>query len=172
MKPPHETWTIRTETPKDHTAIGDITKAAFRLAEHSSGTEAAIIDTLGRTGALSLSLVASIDDEIVGHVAFSPVAIDPVRTGWFGLGPIAVRPDWQKRGIGNALTREGLARLSRAGAKGCVVRGAPDYYRRFGFETDSMLRFPGAPAEFFLKLAFDGTTPSGPVTYHCAFYAV
>jgi putative acetyltransferase len=162
---------IRPEQPEDIEAIRQITKAAFAPVEHSSQTEAAIVDALREAGALTISLVAVADGDVVGHVAFSPVAIDEADKGWYGLGPVSVRPDRQKRGIGGTLIREGLGRLAQIAAKGCVVLGDPAYYGRFGFAHDPGLRFGGAPAEYFMRLAFDGVMPSGHVSYHAGFNA-
>lgn len=162
---------IRPEKPEDATSIRMITEAAFRLNDHSSGTEGAIIDALREAGALAISLVAVIDDEAVGHIAFSSVTIDGQHRGWFGLGPVAVRPDLHRRGVGSALIREGLSRLRQAGANGCVLVGDPAYYRRFGFENDPALRYEGLPAEYFMRLAFNDPAPTGRVTFHAGFDA-
>ncbi len=160
---------MRPERPEDADTIREVTRAAFEQAPHSSGTEAAIVDGLRAAGALVVSLVAVENEEVVGHVAFSPVTIDGAATGWFGLGPVSVRPDRQGAGIGQALIRQGLDRLRLMGAQGCVVLGEPDYYRRFGFENDAALRYPPAPPEYFLRLAFGTARPAGDVAYHVAF---
>ena len=160
---------IRRERLEDKEAIAALVKAAFASAEHSSGTEAQIVERLRAAGALTLSLVAEDGGEIVGHAAFSPVALDGKSTGWFGLGPVAVRPDRQRQGIGDALISEGLGQLVAYGAAGCVVLGEPAYYGRFGFTTDERLRYPGPPPEYFQALAFGGAIPSGTVAYHPAF---
>ena len=162
---------IRPEQPHDIDLIGKLITAAFAAAEHRSGTEAAIVDALRRAGALTLSLVATEGENLVGHVAFSTVLIDGVDRNWFGLAPVAVEPVWQRRGIGQSLIRAGFHRLRELGAQGCVVLGEPAYYKRFGFETDPTLRFAAAPAEYFLRLAFAAQAPSGRVTYHSAFEA-
>ena len=94
---------IRDERPGDEDAIHALTAEAFRPMPYSSGTEPAIIRALRASGALTLSLVAVEDGAIVGHVAFSPVAIDGQDEGWFGLGPISVSADRQRQGIGRAL---------------------------------------------------------------------
>jgi putative acetyltransferase len=159
------TMEIRSEQPED-IAIRQITKVAFAPKEYSSQTEAAIVDALRSSGVLTISLVAVIDGEVVGHVAFSPVTIDGEDRRWYGLGPVSVRPDRQKKGIGERLILEGLARLAKAGAKGCVVLGDPGYYKRFGFENDPSLRFKQAAADHFVRLAFDGPAPSGRVAFH------
>lgn len=160
---------IRQEQEQDHDAVKQVTDGAFALMEHSNQTEPAIISALRDAGALTISLVATDGDEIIGHVAFSPVTIDGEDHGWFGLGPVSVRPDLQGRGIGGALIRQGLHELRAQGAAGCVVLGDPGYYRRFGFENDPDLRYPGAPPEYFMRLTFGSSDPAGHVEYHVAF---
>ena len=162
---------IRSEQATDIATIREITKAAFALMAYSSQTEAEIIDALRAAGALTLSLVALDQGEIIGHVAFSPVTIDGEDKGWYGLGPVSVRPDRQKSGIGGRLIREGLEHLAKSGTKGCVLLGDPGYYRRFGFENHAGLRLEGVPAEYFMAKAFEGPVPSGHVSYHEGFDA-
>lgn len=162
---------IRQEQEQDYDAIKQVTADAFALMEHSNQTEPAIIAALRDAGALAISLVATDGDEIIGHVAFSPVTIDGEDHRWFGLGPVSVRPDRQGRGIGNALIRQGLNELRAQGAAGCVLLGDPGYYRRFGFENDPDLRYPAAPPEYFMRLTFGGGDPTGQVEYHAAFGA-
>ena len=120
---------------------------------------------------MSLSLVAEMDEKIVGHVAFSTVMIDEKDQGWYGLGPISVSPELQKQGVGSAVIHEGLARLREKGAKGCVLEGSPKYYQRFGFKSYPGLVYEFAPApEYFMALPFFETVPTGKVEYHEAFY--
>lgn len=160
---------ILPETPRDREAIYALTQDAFKDHPHSQHTEGRIIDALREAGALTLSLAAWDGDEMVGHVAFSPVAVSDGSRDWYGLGPLAVRPDRQRRGVGAALLQEGLARLRAQGAAGCVVLGDPDYYGRFGFVATPGLTYPGVPPEYFMALAF--TRPAqGEVAYHAAFY--
>ncbi len=160
---------IRPEQPADSDAIRALTTEAFATAPHSSGTEAAIVDGLRAAGALTLSLVAVEDGEIVGHVAFSPVTVDGAERGWFGLGPVSVRSSRQRGGIGSGLIREGLRRLREMGADGCVLLGDPAYYGRFGFANDPALVLEGVPPEYFMRLGFGGEMPAGTVRYHAAF---
>ncbi|WP_210160546.1 GNAT family N-acetyltransferase [Beijerinckia indica] len=162
---------IRAERAGDAQTIRQVTDTAFKLNTHSSGTEGAIIDALREARALTVSLVATVDKEVVGHVAFSPVTIDGRDLSWFGLGPVSVRPDFHRQGIGGALIREGLVRLKQAGAAGCLLLGDPAFYRRFGFENDPALKFEDAPAEYFLRLPFGSSTPSGIVAFHEGFAA-
>jgi len=162
---------IRPERPEDVDTIRRLTAAAFRDMPHSSQTESAIVDALRGAGALAISLVAVEDGEIVGHVAFSPVAINGEFSGWYGLGPVSVWPARQRKGIGQALIREGLGRLEQMGAQGCVVLGDPVYYSRFGFASDPDLRYGDVPPEYFQQLAFADAMPQGEVAYHAGFDA-
>ena len=126
---------IRPETSGDIDAISEVTRAAFETLEISNQTESFIIEALRAAKALTLSLVAELDGRVVGHVAFSPVTISDGTRDWYGLGPVSVLPEYQRRGIGTALIREGLLRLKALGARGCCLVGHPAYYRRFGFEN-------------------------------------
>jgi putative acetyltransferase len=163
---------VREEIAADIPAIRALVTAAFRAAPHASGAEAAILDAVRAAGALKLSLVACDEaNDVLGHAAFSPVLIDGRNSGWFGLGPLAVRPDRQRQGIGAELVHAGLARLAGAGAGGVVVLGDPAYYGRFGFKATPGLLLPQVPARYFLALGLDGAIPTGTVAYHPAFTA-
>jgi putative acetyltransferase len=161
-----EVMQIRRERPDEGPAIRALVRAAFT----GGGHEPDIVDRLRAADALTLSLVAIERDEIVGHVAFSPMRIDGCDLGWLGLGPLAVRPDRQRRGIGSALVRQGLAMIGAMGASGCVLLGSPAYYGRFGFAADARLTLPGFPPDHFQCLAFAGhDIPQGEATFHAAF---
>ena len=168
---------IRAERPGDAVVIAALTTAAFADAQHSSGTEAAIVDGLRAAGVLSLSLVA--EDEagnIIGHIAFSPVEItsegEAIAPNWYGLGPVSVAPERQGQGIGGALIHEGLMQLEKMGAAGCVLLGDPGYYSRFGFIANAGPIYPGPPPEYFQALALgDNVMVQGIVRYHIAFNA-
>ena len=166
----HKT-TIRNETDGDVNAITEVTVAAFRTLEISNHTEQFIIEALRAAEALTVSLVAETDGRVTGHIAFSPLAISDGTRNWYGLGPVSVEPEYQRRGIGNALIREGLSRLKALGAGGCCLVGHPEYYRRFGFENALRLVCEGVPPEVFFALSFDGHTPQGTVTFHEGFGA-
>lgn len=162
-------FAIRPEEPGDADAIGGVTAAAFEGHPHSDGSEPQVIARLRRAGALALSLVAVEEGQIVGHVALSAVELSSGEAGWFGLGPVAVAPPRQGAGIGSALIRAVLDRLRARGAAGCVLVGAPGYYRRFGFEACARLVLPGVPPSHFLAISFGGPVPEALVRYHAAF---
>lgn len=161
---------LRPEGPGDEAVIGAVTAAAFEGHPHSDGSEPQIVARLRAAGVLTLSLVAEEKGEVVGHVAFSPVTFSGGEQGWFGLGPISVRPDVQGQGIGSRLVREGLRRLREDGAMGCVLVGEPAYYQRFGFSTEHDLTTPGVPREYLLALPLNGPVPSGIVAFHPGFF--
>ena len=102
--------------------------------------EALLVDRLRENGRLLISLVAAVEDTIVGHIAFSPVTIKVAKTELIGAGlaPVAVLPKWQRRGVGAQLIRAGLSASEAAGTPFIVVLGEPDYYRRFGFKKASL----------------------------------
>jgi putative acetyltransferase len=162
---------IRDERPVDCAAIDAVTVAAFLDAPYSDHTEQFIVMALRRAGALTVSLVAEVGGEVVGHVAVSSVTISDGSAGWFGLGPISVLPERQRRGIGSRLMEAALAALRSKGAAGCVVLGEPAYYGRFGFRREPQLVFPDAPAEYFQAIAFGPSLPRGVVAYHDGFGA-
>ena len=165
------TISVRPETPDDIAAIHSLTEEAFRYAEHASHTEQFITDALRNAGQLAISLVAVDQNQIVGHVAISPVSLSDATIGWYGLGPVSVSPSRQRKGIGSMLVGSALAALRRQGAQGCVVLGEPSYYSRFGFRAFPSLVLPGVPAEYFQALAFVSPVPSAQVQYHESFDA-
>jgi putative acetyltransferase len=162
---------IRDETKADVAVISEVTIAAFATMEISNHTEQFIIEALRSARALTLSLVAEVDGRVLGHIAFSPVSISDGTDNWYGLGPLSVLPEYQRRGIGKALIQEGLSRLKKLGAKGCCLVGHPEYYKKFGFGNIPELVHEGVPPEVFLALSFDGSTPQGFVTFHEGFKA-
>lgn len=163
--------TIRDETDADVKAIAEITVAAFKTLEISNHTEQFIIGALRVAKALTVSLVAEADGRVVGHIAFSPVTISDGSRDWYGLGPVSVMPEYQRRGIGKSLIQEGLSRLRKLNAKGCCLVGHPQYYRKFGFENVTGLVLEGVPPEVFFALSFDGHVPQGDVIFHEGFKA-
>jgi putative acetyltransferase len=123
---------VRPEAPADAAAARAVNDAAFGRTD-----EARVVDALREAGRLTVSLVAVDGDEVIGHIAFSPATLhdDDGTHAIAGLGPMAVRPDRQRLGIGSALVREGLDACRRLGHDVIVVLGHPDFYSRFGFVT-------------------------------------
>jgi putative acetyltransferase len=167
---------IRDEAVGDAPAVRLVNEEAF-----GSQVEASLVDAL-RTGCDDrLSLVAEQDGAIVGHILFTPVEIGAAGGGvrGYGLAPMAVRPGWQRRGIGSALITEGTRRLREAGASYVIVLGHPEYYPRFGFERASQhgvrCQWPGVADEAFMLLVLDAAVAprlAGVARYRPEFDAV
>jgi len=162
---------IRNEKDADVDTITEVTVAAFKTLEISNHTEQFIIEALRANDALKVSLIAELDGHVVGHVAFSPVTISDGTQNWYGLGPVSVLPEHQRKGIGKSLILEGISRLKGLNAKGCCLVGHPDYYRKLGFKNLSGLVHEGVPQEVFLGMSFDGKIPQGTVNFHDGFKA-
>lgn len=160
---------LHAEKPSDVGAIESVTRAAFLNQPHSRQTEWALVTGLREAGALTLSLVAQVNGELVGHIAFSAVHIAGGATGWYCLAPLSVLPDYQHQGVGTELVWQGLRNLRRRGAAGCVVLGEPAYYGRFGFRSTPALQLDQAPPGCFLVRPFERVVPLGEVHLHAAF---
>jgi len=162
---------IRNETPGDVGAITEVTVAAFKNLAISRHTEQFVVEALRAADALTISLVAEMDGRVAGHIAFSPATLSDGTPDWYGLGPVSVLPEHQRKGIGKALVEEGLSRLRNLNARGCCLVGHPEYYRKFGFKNIPGLAYEGVPPEVFFALSFDGSVPQGTVSFHDAFQA-
>lgn len=120
---------IRPEAPSDLAAVRAVNEAAF-----GTSGEADLVDTLRDKVQPLVSLVADLDGSVVDHILFSPVTLTPgADVMLMGLGPMAVLPEHQRRGIGSALVAEGLKRCAALGCDAVIVLGHPAYYPRFGF---------------------------------------
>jgi putative acetyltransferase len=117
---------IRDERAGDAAAIREVNDLAF-----DQPLEGRIVEALRAHDAVLVSLVAVVDGQVVGHILFSPASV----AGCTGaaLGPMAVRPEHQRRGIGAALIDAAMTRLAGAGCPFVVVLGHTEYYPRFGF---------------------------------------
>ena len=162
---------VRKERARDTLVIYEVTVEAFLEAPHTDHTEQFVVNALRESGALAVSLVAEVDNNIVGHVALSAVTISDGAEGWYGLGPISVLPSEQGKGIGSRLMNEAISELNNLEAGGCVLLGDPRYYHRFGFKALQCLILPEVPPEYFQALILQGELPQGIVTYHDSFSA-
>lgn len=160
---------IREECEEDKEAIYALTLEAFALMPFSNGTEAPIIDQLREDGDLLLSLVAEDEGDILGHIAFSPVTLNGISADWVGLGPVSVSLELQKQGIGGKLIKQGLSIMKERGAAGCALIGDPNYYKRFGFQSDGSLEYGDTPLAFVQWLSFGDDKASGRLKFVPAF---
>ncbi|AFY62192.1 GNAT family N-acetyltransferase [Synechococcus sp. PCC 6312] len=140
------------EQPADIPQVQRVNELAF-----GRGSEAELVNKLrGLVG--TYSFVAVVQGQVVGHVFFSPVRIlgqSPEHLSLLGLAPVAVLPDWQRKGIGQRLISQSLESLKLAGVAAIVVLGDPNYYQRFGFVTSQFHRLAcefDVPDEYFMVL--------------------
>lgn len=147
---------IRPETPTDYPAV-----AAVLLAAFPGPAEARLVEQLRHRPDFrpELSWVAETAGAVVGHILLTPIRIEPAAgeasSSSLALAPVAVRPEWQRRGIGARLMEAGLAAARAAGYGSVVLLGHPAYYPRFGFEPASRwgIRAPFAvPDDAFMAL--------------------
>ncbi|MCZ6655013.1 MAG: N-acetyltransferase [Planctomycetota bacterium] len=165
---------IRSEHVGDHVAIAEVNREAFGQ-EGEPRLVAALRDAEGFDP--QLSLVTLRDDAVVGHILFSPIELvrDEAKVPALALAPMAVRPEYQRQGIGSALVRAGLKACGRAGYRMVVVLGHADYYPRFGFTPAGKrgVRAPfDVPDEAFMVLGLvDGGLDdvAGVVRYPAPF---
>ena len=126
---------VRAEEIADRDAVHRINELAFGQPD-----EANLVDALRSKASPFISLVAIVDEQIAGHIFFSPVTIECGEGGFeaMGLAPMAVLPEYQNQGIGSQLVREGLKECARIGHEIVVVLGHPEFYPRFGFAPASL----------------------------------
>ncbi|MFJ4187950.1 GNAT family N-acetyltransferase [Kitasatospora sp. NPDC089509] len=172
--------TTRVECPQDAPATRRVHMAAFPGPD-----EADLVDALRRDPAWlpGLSVVA-VDDSglVVGHALLTRLRVGGNGGGGGGgdalaLAPVAVAPEWQRRGVGELVVRAALSAAEEAGEKLVVVLGDPDYYGRFGFTPAGRHEVTGpfeVPEAYFQALplaAYDGG-PRGLCRYPEPFVGV
>ena len=121
---------IRPESEKDYPAIRNFLLPLSQIIPIAIRPSICIVEALRTSNALTLALVAEADGNVVGHIAFSPAEVNGVDCLWFTLGPIAVMPEFQRRGIGTRLVEEGLKAL-RDRRPGLCFGGRSGFLRPF-----------------------------------------
>ena len=152
---------IRPLQAADAAAVRQVHLTAFPTV-----AEADVVERLRGNGKAVIELVALDGDNVVGHIVFSPIALEPLAgTVGLGLGPLAVMPDHEKHGVGRRLIQNGLAACREWGAGFVVVLGDPPYYTRFGFEPaanhDLRSEYGAGDAFMVFKLESGALPPPG-----------
>jgi putative acetyltransferase len=125
---------IRDEMPGDRDAVRHVHEAAFDRRD-----EADLVEYLHADRDTIRSLVAIAGAHLVGHVLFSRVWIEGEEPRTLAsLAPVAVQPEWQRRGVGSTLILKGIEACRADGWPGIIVVGAPSYYARFGFASQAV----------------------------------
>ena len=162
---------IRTELVQDHAVVQAINEAAFETP-----AEAKLVSSLRQQANPVISLVAEIGSTVVGHIMFSPLALEGhPKAKLMGLAPMAVLPAFQRQGIGTALVQEGLKVCAQMEVGAVIVLGHPDFYPRFGFVPASVYSIGceyDVPDDVFMAVELIPSylkDLSGKVRYHEAF---
>ena len=162
---------VRHESEQDHNAVRQVNQRAF-----GQDGEARLVDALRAGRFAPVSLVAEVSGQVVGHIMFSGLNIFTGKgtVAALALAPMAVRPDFQRLGIGSLLVRRGLEVCKEQGHRIVVVLGHADFYPRFGFSAKLAERlespYGGGPSHMAAELvpgALDGVT--GKVVYSPPF---
>jgi putative acetyltransferase len=144
---------IRKERQEDFPKVYEVNRMAF-----SQEDESKLIEKIRRgiNFIPDLSLVAEIDNEIVGHILFSNIKIiGKTTTDSIALAPMAVIPKYQKNGIGGQLIKKGLTIAKDLGFNSVIVLGHKDYYPKYGFKKASLwnIKCPfDVPDEAFMAI--------------------
>ncbi len=152
---------IRQEKYDDHGAVYKVVKEAFATAEYSDGNEQELVEALRNSTSFipELSLVAVEDGKIVGHILFTRAFVNSIEV--LALAPLSVLPEYQNRGIGSSLIKQGHITACRLGYRYSVVLGHSKYYPKAGYVPASRY---GIKAPFkvedenFLAVCFNGNT--------------
>ncbi|MBU2580324.1 MAG: N-acetyltransferase [Alphaproteobacteria bacterium] len=156
---------IRNSLPDDLPAIEDLYRAAFPDEDLLLLVRALLA---GRSDVLSL--VATLDAALIAHVVFTKCSIDGHTSRTALLGPLAVAPASQKKGIGSAVLRDGFSRLKSECIGHVLLLGDPEYYRRFGSSPEANVTPPyKLPAEWqgaWQSVSLGDPTPLPPGTLH------
>jgi putative acetyltransferase len=131
---------IRETNDDDLNAILRVEREAFDSSKEAELTRALLIDPTAKP---FLSLLAFVEEQPVGHILFTKARVlgSSGEVAVSFLAPLAVVPQFQRRGVGGSLVKEGLARLLKSGVDLVFVVGHPGYYPRFGFKQAGKLGF-------------------------------
>ncbi|MDU3338272.1 N-acetyltransferase [Paraclostridium bifermentans] len=171
---------IRKETIEDREEIYNLIKESFKSAEHSDGSEQDLVNRLRNSDSYihDLSLVATCDKTIVGHIMFTKISIESkdLKTESLALAPLSVLPKYQRQGIGSKLITEGLSIAKNLGYNSVVVLGSEKYYPKFGFKEAKEFRVNppfDVPSENFMVIELEPTSlknVNGVVKYAKEFF--
>jgi len=136
---------VREETVEDASDIEKIVLEAFQYRIE----EPEIVRLARQRDQILMSLVAIENRQIVGHILVTPIELSVAVDDNFGaIGPLAVKPSCQLRGIGSRLMNAVVSRAGEENLSALFLLGNPCYYERFGFSTSHIGNEYGATEAF------------------------
>lgn len=142
---------IRKETIDDENNISLVHQKAF-----GQEAEALLVERLRVSGVQKISLVATFEGKIIGHILLTEAVIncpDQIILG-MGLAPLGILPEFQKQGIGSQLVKSSLIESNKQKNEFIIVLGHPEFYTRFGFQKASIYgvksEYQNISDEFFM----------------------
>lgn len=167
---------IEQEHSKDHSLVEDLVARAFKTATHTNGKEWLLVQKLRHSPHFlpELSLIAKLEDKIIGHILFTKIAIQSSQGDQFeslALAPVSVDPEFQNQGVGAKLILRGHEIAKNLGFKSVIVLGHPHYYPKFGYQKASTWNIQApfkVPDEVFMAIELASgslTDTSGTVIY-------
>lgn len=138
---------IRVENEKDYRRVEEVTRSAFAYPERIKRGKIGcpyehwmVHELRRRDGILDLSLVAVVEENIVGHIIGSKGEVRSSNgiTPVLNIGPISVLPEYQRKGIGKALITSMIDKAKQLGYGAILFFGRPEYYPQFGFKEASV----------------------------------
>ena len=165
---------IRTEQKEDYAQVYHVIIEAFKSAKHSDGNEQDLVVKLRKSQSFvpELSLVAIVENKIVGHILFTKAMINTTEV--LVLAPLSVLPEFQKQGIGQALIQEGHKIAQNLGYNYSIVLGDFSYYSKAGYVPASQYGIVppfDVADENFMAISFDNNPQplNGVIKYDDAF---
>jgi predicted N-acetyltransferase YhbS len=171
---------LRQENKNDFESVFQLIEKAFEKEEYSDHKEQFLVERLRKSEAFipELSIVAEVDNKIVGHILFTKLKVVNESDSFesLALAPVSVLPEFQGKGIGSKLILYGHEIAKGLGYKSVILLGHQDYYPRFGYELCEKynIKMPfDVPPENYMVIALteDGLKDvSGEVVYPKAFF--
>lgn len=141
---------IRKEKPEDYSSVFELIEKAFRNEKYSDHQEHFLVERLRKSKAFvpELSLVAVVDNTIVGHILLTEIVIKTAenKIKSLALAPVSVLPEFQGKGIGGKLIQTAHQIARDLGYQSIILLGHEKYYPKFGYRLAE---------EFGITLPFD-----------------
>ena len=163
---------IRQENVNDYAQVYNVIKTAFETAEHNDGNEQDLVIALRKSKSFipGLSLVAVNENKIIGYILFTKVKVG--NSIELALAPLAVLLEYQRKGIGTSLIKEGHRIAKQLKYNYSIVLGSNEYYSKLGYVPASKYNIKApfrVEDEYFMAIKLNEKIINGIVEYDKAF---